>query len=348
LDDPNDTRRSRLRPTSPGGLLLLGLGVFFLLALVAAASRAHHTPGGHAGIHSPPAGVGNYVFTIFLVVIVVTACVIVYFWFSERDAFAQTRGARRHRGTYKALALIFLLVGLAVGASRFHLLNDKQHFLDQSKIHPGNAITKNKKTDQRNPENPPTLEWLPIFIAAAGGLAVLGYVGVRTLRRARGELLEQQILELKFEELLDDTLDDLYANKDPRAAIIAAYSKMEQLFASAGLPRRTSEAPLEYLGRALGELRASGAALGRLTGLFQRAKFSDHAMDETMRTEAIQALTEVRDELRARREEDRLHREQADAFGKERRDSLGDAAEGDDPFAAAADRARGDIYSGRM
>ena len=68
--------------------------------------------------------------------------------------------------------------------------------------------------------------------------------------------------------------------------------------------------PLEYLARALGELRASGAALGRLTGLFQWAKFSSHDVNEDMRTEAIEALTQVRDELRAKREEDKLRRAQ--------------------------------------
>ena len=50
----------RFRPRSPGGLLLLGLGLLVLLGFVAAVSRAHHTPGGHAGVHSPPSGVGDW------------------------------------------------------------------------------------------------------------------------------------------------------------------------------------------------------------------------------------------------------------------------------------------------
>ena len=157
----------------------------------------------------------------------------------------------------------------------------------------------NKKPIAPNVSKPPQFEWLPIIVAGGAGFVILGFLGTRALRRERGLLLEQHVLERQFESLLDETLDDLYANKDPRAAIIAAYARMEQLFASSGLPRRPHEAPLEYLGRALGELRASGAALGRLTGLFQRAKFSSHDVDESMRTEAIEALTQVRDELRA-------------------------------------------------
>jgi hypothetical protein len=48
--------------------------------------------------------------------------------------------------------------------------------------------------------------------------------------------------------------------------------------------------------------------LGRLTALFQWAKFSAHQVDGTMRDEAIAALVEVRDELRANRLEDALKR----------------------------------------
>jgi uncharacterized protein DUF4129 len=78
------------------------------------------------------------------------------------------------------------------------------------------------------------------------------------------------------------------------------------VFATYGLPREPSEAPIEYLERALPELRASGAALERLTNLFEWAKFSAHAVDASMRDEAVAALVEVRDELRANRIEDEI------------------------------------------
>lgn len=37
----------------------------------------------------------------------------------------------------------------------------------------------------------------------------------------------------------------------------------------------------------------------RLTELFTRAKFSQHVVDETMKQEAIEALAQIRDDLRA-------------------------------------------------
>ena len=83
------------------------------------------------------------------------------------------------------------------------------------------------------------------------GLAVLGFIGVRTLRRERQGLAEAHALQLEFEELVEDTLADLYAEVDPRKAIIAAYARVERVFASYGLPREPSEAPVEYLERAL-------------------------------------------------------------------------------------------------
>jgi hypothetical protein len=328
-------------------LFLLGAALFVLLAFVAAVSRAHHVPGGHAGSHAPPAGVGDYLVSIVLVMMLAGLGALLYVWITERDAIVQTRGRRGKKGTYKALVILLLIGLIASLLARSHfnrLLHSGGN--GAANIGPGALAKLRQKTLPSGGERTPNFEWLPVFIAGAGGFVVLGYIGVRTLRRSRGALLESYVLEQQFESLLDDTLEDLSAQKDPRAAIIAAYARMERLFASAGLARNPSEAPLEYLERALGELRASGTALGRLTGLFQRAKFSAHDVNESMRAEAIEALTQVRDELRANREEDRLRREQGEAFRSERRDLLSDAAPGDDPFAAAADRARGSIFSG--
>ena len=65
-----------------------------------------------------------------------------------------------------------------------------------------------------------------------------------------------------------------------------------------GCARRPSEAPLEYLERALTTLDTSSAGVRRLTVLFEWAKFSQHEPEPEMRDEAIDALVAVRDELR--------------------------------------------------
>jgi hypothetical protein len=106
--------------------------------------------------------------------------------------------------------------------------------------------------------------------------------------------------------------------------VIAAWARMERGLAAAGLPRRASEAPLEYAGRVLataagppghpfGTLPTAGppggppdrtppvrpASVRRLTDLFERAKFSHHTIDRAMRDEAVAALRAVRADLAA-------------------------------------------------
>ena len=82
--------------------------------------------------------------------------------------------------------------------------------------------------------------------------------------------------------------------------MIATYARMETTLAGAGLPRAAAETPLEYLGRVLRELlHTSADAVARLTSLFERAKFTPHAIDSGMKNDAIDALVTMRDELRA-------------------------------------------------
>lgn len=98
---------------------------------------------------------------------------------------------------------------------------------------------------------------------------------------------------------VEESLDALRAIPDPRRAIIAAYASMEGSMFRAGLPRRLSEAPVEYVTRILAGLVGLSSDLTRLTQLFEIAKFSDHRIDEPMRAEAIDALSSIRDQLRA-------------------------------------------------
>ncbi len=100
-------------------------------------------------------------------------------------------------------------------------------------------------------------------------------------------------------DVLDEAVDALRAEPDPRRAVIAAYAHVERSLRFHRLPRRPSETAIEYLGRLLEHLDASGPAIRRLTGLFQRAMFSRGEVDRAMQDEAIDALVDVRDELRA-------------------------------------------------
>src|SRR4029453_4734821 len=98
-------------------------------------------------------------------------------------------------------------------------------------------------------------------------------------------------------ELLADTLEDLEREPDPRRAVIGAWARMERGLAVAGLPRYPAEAPFEYAGRVLEAALARPASVHRLTGLFERAKFSQHRIGEGDREQAIAALRAVRRDL---------------------------------------------------
>ena len=139
--------------------------------------------------------------------------------------------------------------------------------------------------------------------ASSGGAFVVALIGSAYAARLLMRNAHEPELPVDPAEavaaILDDTLQDLYDERDPRRAVVAAYSRMERALAAHGLPRQESEAPAEYLERALEELSASASSASRLTRLFEWARFSDHPVEPGMKTEAIQALEAVRDELTA-------------------------------------------------
>jgi hypothetical protein len=151
---------------------------------------------------------------------------------------------------------------------------------------------------------PAEFEW-----ELAGGLLMaIGLVAVGIViwhRRRRPDEVELDPLERRdrvaaeLASIVDGTIDDLRRERDPRRAVIAAYAQMEKALSNHGLPRERSEAPFEYLARMLRELRVRAASALALTELFERARFSHHVIDASMKDEAIDALIAVRDDLKA-------------------------------------------------
>jgi hypothetical protein len=160
------------------------------------------------------------------------------------------------------------------------------------------------------PDPPAESGVVPLLVAGVALLAMIGIVVAQLVADRRRRRAPQTPAE-RLVELLDDTLEDLERELDPRRAVIRAWARMEAGLAAAGLPRRPSEAPFEYAGRVLetalsptgtgtapggrGTLRTS--SVHRLTGLFERAKFSHHDIGQGDRDQAIAALRAVRQEL---------------------------------------------------
>lgn len=86
----------------------------------------------------------------------------------------------------------------------------------------------------------------------------------------------------------------------PRSAIVACWMQLERDIAAAGWPRRQSETSAEYVERILGEVSVDPQAIGDLAALYREARFSDHALLDTDRARAHEALARVDLGLRAR------------------------------------------------
>ena len=134
------------------------------------------------------------------------------------------------------------------------------------------------------------------------GLGFLGGVVAAIYRRRAWE--EADAGEDEHDALVaevDAGIEDLRSMRDPRAAVIACYARMERFFRAEGLRRRPSDTPFEFIARALRARKVDGPSPVGLTSLFELARFSDHPIDERMRADALAALEDVRARLEAQR-----------------------------------------------
>jgi phosphatidylglycerophosphate synthase len=91
-------------------------------------------------------------------------------------------------------------------------------------------------------------------------------------------------------------IEDLMHIRSPRAAVIASYSRLQDLSDHIGI-RREADTPYELMDRLVSDPQVPRDSVASLTTLFERARFSTHEIDEAMRGEALRAVTEIRDRL---------------------------------------------------
>ncbi len=276
--------------------LSLAGALLALVALVAVASRAH-APTGNGGStqHVNSQLIWEYLLIGVLGAFVVCIPLVAWtLWMSRGEEKARKRKPKsfwRTLVTFGVLALTSALMAYRFSHHHTHLATPQVPPKGGSAIHQKNGS---------KPTSPLPFDWLPAIVVlsvATGGALVVAKILFRPGKRRPPTPAE---LASELSSVLDDSLDDLLAERDPRRAVIATYARMERTLAGAGFPRAAAEAPLEYLGRVLRDLlHASADAVSKLTALFERAKFSQHDIDTGMKDEAIDALVSVRDELRA-------------------------------------------------
>jgi hypothetical protein len=273
-------------------LLLVGVALLVLLAIVALASRSGF---GHASASRPTPGYVSWAMSVFLVLFVLAIPFAAWLYANQQRHVERTQRSYQAR-VARSLAILFaiMLLGLAAAWLRRsgHLPN-LATFLSTSSggRHAGGL-------NHSAAPYSPSFKW-PVLWATIGVVAATG-IGLFWLGRRRPPLEQDVIGEPAEDELvtsIDDAIDDLEAEPDARLAVIAAYARMERTLGRSGIGRAASETPLEYLRRVLLTRTTSRDAVSRLTGLFERAKFSRQEIDTPMKQDAIAALREIRDGL---------------------------------------------------
>jgi hypothetical protein len=275
-----------------GWALLAPVALLVLVGVVVAASSGHSV--GRGSLESETATSAFATLLFALGAIWIAGLLVASPLMSGLTARAEVVQRRRWSEALIVLLLVLAVLFVLSGAGRLGNRN-------QTGTQPGQTVAGPDPRGREDPGQPlatPPIDWL--IVLAVFGVALITFASVAAMMIRGNRHVQREVAARKaLAEILDDTLDDLRAEADPRKAVIAAYSRMERSLASFGLPRRPFEAPVEYLGRVLEELRSGSPAARRLTHLFERAKFSQHSIDAGMKEEAIDAVVTLRDELRA-------------------------------------------------
>ena len=277
--------------------LLTAVGVVAAVVLVAIAAGGS-TSTGDGSTRKPSDALTDVLFSLYLIALVGGVVAFVYLLVLQRHARVQTGKTPRKSVVEMLLSMFVLVIAGALIARR--LANwerpkpvEPEEAIGQAQTIPVDTSAQVGSSSEAN------VSWLPVIVTV--GLVVLAvaawWFAGRARRRARGEL--RPVLAAAMAQAVDESLDDLRAEPDPRKAVIATYARLERVLAGHGLPRDPAEAPLEYLGRMLAQLSVSDRAARALTDLFEEAKFSQHAVGPEMKEQAIEALETVRDDLLA-------------------------------------------------
>ncbi|HEY7038267.1 MAG TPA: DUF4129 domain-containing protein [Methylomirabilota bacterium] len=160
-----------------------------------------------------------------------------------------------------------------------------------------------------DPESaPPIVNWVFGALALAGGLGAFGFA----LWIAFGDRLTREPEEdaaaaapPALDAAVEESLEDLRAEPDSRRAIVRCYARFERVAADSGLERKPWLTPMEFMREVLLRLPVPRGAVPSLTGLFELARFSDHALGPRERDRALDALHEIRAVMDARRDDAR-------------------------------------------
>lgn len=155
--------------------------------------------------------------------------------------------------------------------------------------------------------------WILLATMVAGVAALLLWLLAAVLREVRARRIRPEERDEVAFAVLDEPVrvaeqvaadaeeqDTLLREGDPRNGIVAAWHRFEVQGERAGVGRRVSETSSEYALRILDLADADAGPVNRLAELYREARFSDHAVTEEHRSEALAALAAIRHSLGVR------------------------------------------------
>jgi uncharacterized protein YjeT (DUF2065 family) len=288
----------RLRHT-PARTILVAAAMVGLLAI---ASLATHGDG--SATAPPGSGIANSIGQHLVVVGALVLAPIVLVGggalFIYAQIFRRTADPMLQEKLRKSRRAGLVLLAIAVGLMIYHLRTGRNplsflHLQNPLRrlVNVGHGKLPNGDVHRGTHGGISNTDWT---LTALIWIALVAAIGLLLWRwRLVHERRELRLPKPAAEEPGPD-LDGLRRERNPRRAVIAAYAVMEGLMGRDGLARDVHEAPMEYLGRVTRHGHTRVVSVHRLTGLFQRARFSHRPVDENMREQAIAAVEELADD----------------------------------------------------
>jgi hypothetical protein len=272
----------------------------FMLALVAIGATSGGGAAGHGNAVHPPPVVVSVGVVAFTAVMVVSILLLGY---QLLAALAQRPPSERpkKRPWWVYLLVIALFASVRYGVAFLVRVFGSRHGVSSATSGAAHAVPKLPPLPKvANP--PPAASLLDVVVGVLIGVAVLA-AGVvmarRSAKRGAAPVSGAGVAgsALGGAEMVEESIDALQREPDPRRAVIAAYRSMDRWLDRAGLGREPWEAPFEHLARVLAGLGGTAPVARRLAGLFERAKFDQRPCGPEMKDEALAALTLLRESI---------------------------------------------------
>jgi len=284
---------------------LLALSVFLLVFLVALGSgRSLARVAGPGDLANTRLFIGDRL--VLVVAVAVVPAVLFAGWQMLRDLRGDGAPGGGERQRDRRVIKQVLIIALLGGAIALAVLAGRQRnpaATHQPSKHHRSAVVAPRPSSRSQKTAEELLPWVAGGVGACLVLLLSGALIQRRRRLLAALALPEDGLESprrELHELFGISIAEIERESDPRRAVIRAYAAMETTLVRHKLGRRPFEAPGEYLSRVFSTLRLSRRPAERLTELFERARFSEHAIGPAMKRESIAALGELRSEREAK------------------------------------------------